>query len=100
MMDALQPLWNVLDDEKKRDISSCIMFTNTIKMKYNLSSKDMTQYFKRRIKRMDAEIINNYPQYYDIDLEEISNTINRTFKWCINRANSMIFPLISKLLVT
>ena len=50
------------------------MFTNTIKMRYNLSSKYMTQYFERRIKRMDAEIINNYQKYY-IDFEGINNTI-------------------------
>ena len=100
MMNALQPLWKVLNnDMSKRDISSCIMFTNTIKIKYRLSSNYLNRYFKNTLQSMDAEFIRGYRNNYQIDLDQINESIHKAFKWCIRKANPMIFPLISKLLV-
>lgn len=100
IINVLQPLWNVLNNDiSKRDIASCVMFSNTIKIKYRLSSNYMNQYFKNNIQSMEAEMIRGYRNNSKIDLNQISESIRKTFKWAINKANPMIFPLITKLLV-
>ena len=95
----LQPLWNVLDGNNN-DISSCIMFTNLIKLKYRLSVDCMMDYYQKNIIKMDTDIINNYPGFDEnIDLGVLKQTIDAQFTWLLQKGTSVIFPFVIKLLV-